>query len=206
MGKCYIVGAGENFGIPLKKEPGDCVIAADAGYTYLMEAGIDPDIVVGDFDTLKYCPEHSNVVKLNPIKDVTDTWEAVTIGLNKGYEDFYLYCCTGGRIEHTVANIQLLSRIADEGGQGFLFDEKNILTVIKNSEISFNEKETGFISVFSLNDKSMGVSISGLKYELKDAELTNAFPLGVSNEFVGKASHIRVTDGTLLIIFPQKIK
>ena len=72
--------------------------------------------------------------------------------------------------------------------------------MIKDSEIEFPSKENGFISVFSLSDKSEGVTISGLKYEIENAELTNNFPLGVSNEYIGKPSKISVKKGILLII------
>jgi thiamine pyrophosphokinase len=106
----------------------------------------------------------------------------------------------GGRIEHSIANIQLLTRIAEEGGIGYLYDDNKVLTVIKDSEIEFPTKENGFISVFSLSDKSEGVTISGLKYEIENAELTNNFPLGVSNEYIGKPSKISVKKGILLII------
>lgn len=202
MKKCYIVGAGENFGLDFKAEDGDMIIAADAGYKYLMEAGIAPDMVVGDFDTLKYVPDHPDIVKLPIEKDVTDTWQAVSIGLDKGYRDFRLYACMGGRIEHTIANIQLLSHIANEGGRGYLYDEKNVVTAIKDSDIAFEDSGQGIVSVFSLTDESRGVSIEGLKYELKDSVLTNRFPLGVSNEFIGKPAYIKVEEGILLIVYP----
>ena len=206
MKKCYIIGAGENFGLDFKAEDGDMIIAADAGYKYLMEAGIVPDLVVGDFDTLKYVPDHPNIVRLKPEKDITDTWEAVTRGFEKDYKEFHLYGCMGGRVEHSIANIQLLTRIAEEGGRGYLYDAKNVLTVIKDSLMEFEKREEGFISVFSLADKSMGVEISGLKYEIENAELTNNFPLGVSNEFIGRPSRIGVKKGLLLIIYPEAIK
>lgn len=205
MKKCYIVGAAPCSDIFIKPEEGDLIIAADAGYRTLQDAGVTPDIVVGDFDTLMYVPDHPNVVKLSPIKDVTDTWEAVTIGFEKGCTEFHIFGCMGGRVEHTIANIQLLSHISAEGGRGYLYDEKNILTVIKDGErITYDATENGFISVFSLTDRSSGVNISGLKYNVTDAELTNTFPLGVSNEFIEKPSYISVSEGTLLIIYPQK--
>ena len=205
-GKCYIVGAGENYGLDFKPEEGDYIIAADAGYRYLQEAGIIPDMVVGDFDTLKYVPDHPNIIRLKPEKDITDTWEAVTRGLENGYKEFHIYACMGGRVEHSIANIQLLVRIAEEGGKGYLYDAKSILTVIKDSELEFEKRENGFISVFSLADKSVGVEISGLKYEIENAGLTNNFPLGVSNEFIGKPSRISVKKGTLLIIYPDSVR
>lgn len=199
--RCYIVGAGENYGLSFKPEEDDYVIAADAGYKYLLEAEITPDMVVGDFDTLKYVPDHPNIVQLKPEKDITDTWEAVTKGFEKGYKEFHLYACMGGRVEHSIANFQLLSHIAEEGGRGYLYDDRSIITVIKDSEISFKARENGFISVFSLSDTSIGVEISGLKYEIKDAKLINSFPLGVSNEFIGKPAKISVKNGTLLIVY-----
>ena len=126
--RCYIVGAGENYGLNFTPEEDDYVIAADAGYKYLLEAGITPDMVVGDFDTLKYVPDHPNIVQLKPEKDITDTWEAVTKGFEKGYKEFHLYACMGGRVEHSIANFQLLSHIAEEGGRGYLYDDRSILT------------------------------------------------------------------------------
>lgn len=201
-GKCYIVGGGENFGLTFKTVDGDCVIAADAGYQYLKDAEIKADIVVGDFDSLEYVPDHPGIVKLNPVKDETDTWEAVRLGMEKGYREFHLYACTGGRIDHTMANIQLLKSIAEKGGRGYLHDKRSILTVIKDSTVSFDDSMNGYISVFSLSDNSVGVNIKGLKYEVEDAALDNSFPLGVSNEFKGIKSEISVRNGSLLIIYP----
>ena len=205
MSRCYIVGAGENYGLDFHVREGDYVIAADGGFRYLDEAGIFPDMVVGDFDTLKYVPVHPEIVRLNPVKDETDTWEAVRMGLKKGYREFHFFCCMGGRIEHTIANLQMLSRIAELGGKGYLYDDRNVLTAIKNSEIELTEKKNGFISVFSLSDESRGVSIRGLKYELEEAVLTNRYPLGVSNEYIGRPAYISVREGSLLIVYPRSL-
>ena len=202
-GKCYIVGGGENFGLTFKKEPGDYVIAADAGYRHLEKVGLRADMVVGDFDSLGTIPDHPNLVKLNPIKDVTDTWEAVRLGLKKGYTEFHLYACTGGRIDHTVANVQLLSNLAESGSHGYLYDKDSVLTVIKDSSIAFDASKKGYLSVFSLTNESKGVTLNGFKYELTDSTLSNTFPLGVSNEFIGKDSEISVKEGSLLIVFPR---
>ena len=204
MSICYIVGAGENYGLAFKKEDGDYVIAADGGFRYLQEAGTVPDMVVGDFDTLKYIPQHPNVIRLNPVKDVTDTWEAVRLGMEKGYKEFHLFGCMGGRTEHSMANIQLLTHIAEEGCKGYLHAKSEILTVIINGSIEFNESMNGFVSVFSLSDKSSGVTLEGLKYKMTDGELKNNFPLGVSNEFIGSKALIKVKEGCLLIVFPKE--
>lgn len=202
-GKCYIVGGGENFGLTFKKEPGDYIIAADAGYRALKEAGIEADMVVGDFDSLGMIPDHPNLIKLNPVKDVTDTWEAVRLGMEKRYSEFHFYACTGGRIDHTMANVQLLKYLAEKGSKGYLYDKDSVLTVIKDSSVSFDDTWNGYISVFSLSDDSKGVRIRGLKYNVNEISLNNSFSLGVSNEFTGNDSEISVQEGCLLIVFPR---
>ena len=200
---CYIVGAGENTGLDFQKKDGDYVIAADGGLAYLQEAVIGADLVIGDFDSLGKKPSLPNVISLSGEKDDTDMLAAVRAGLAKGYETFYIYCGTGGRFEHTIANIQTLGFLAANGKRGFLVESNSIVTVISGACISFDGASKGYISVFSYSETSTGVFIEGLKYELKNATLTNTFPIGTSNEFMGKSSTISVTDGVLMIVFPK---
>ena len=131
---------------------------------------------------------------------------AVREGVNKGYERFHIYCGTGGRIEHTIANMQLLTELSQSGKRGFLFGKDYIITAVTNGTLELPEHASGFVSVFSHSDRAEGVCIKGLKYELQDAILTNSFPLGVSNEFIGKRGRISVENGTLFIVFPMEAK
>lgn len=200
---CYIVCAGENYGIDFVPGDGDLVIAADGGYAYLNEAGMVPDIVIGDFDSLGYAPTGENVIKLNTCKDETDAYSAVEKGFELGYKLFRIYCATGGRIDHTIANIQLLSHIAEKGGRGEIYDKDSVLTAIHNGEYALLENLSGYISVFSLTNESRGVYLENLKYELHGESITSTFSIGTSNEFVGKKAKIKVTDGTLLVVYPR---
>lgn len=203
-GICYVVGAGENYGIDFVPTPKDIVIAADAGLKYLEECKIVADLIIGDFDTLKFIPKQPNVIALNTEKEDTDMFAAIREGIKLGYETFYVYCGTGGRIDHTIANLQMLAYLSENKKQGFLFDGDNVITAISNRIISFREILSGYISVFSYLERAEGVCLQGLKYELEDSVLLNTFPLGVSNEFIGKKSSISVKSGTLLIVFPRK--
>ena len=203
---CHIVGAGDFYGIDLPLSSEDYIIAADGGLSYLEQEQITADLIIGDFDSLGGVPNHPNVIALNSEKDDTDTLAAVKEGIKVGYDTFSFHACVGGRIEHTLANIQTLAYLAQNGMQGFLFDKDDILTVVTNGDFSFASHENGFISVFSLSDQSTGVCLKGLKYELDKANLTNTFPIGVSNEFIGKPSTIMVGDGMLLIGFPRRYK
>lgn len=203
-GICYIVGAGENFGMDFQPAPEDFVIAADAGLSHLAQAGIAADLVVGDFDTLNAAPRHPNVIALSAEKNDTDMLAAVREGMKAGYAVFCIYGGTGGRIEHTLANLQVLAFLSENGRQGFLVDRDSVMTAITNGKISFGKIPFGYVSVFAHSEKAEGVCLRGLKYELDGAILTNLFPLGVSNEFIGGESSISVENGTLIIVFPRK--
>lgn len=201
---CYIVGAGENYGLDFTPSSNDFVIAADAGLCYLEQCGIAANLVIGDFDSLKNLPAHPNTLALNPEKDDTDMLAAVREGIKAGYSVFHIYCGTGGRIDHTIANLQVLAYLAQNNMRGFLFAKDTVMTTITNCKITFAKIPSGYISVFSYTEKSEGVYLQGLKYELNNATLTNTFPLGVSNEFIGKESSISISDGTLLIVLPKE--
>ncbi|MCR5777434.1 MAG: thiamine diphosphokinase [Lachnospiraceae bacterium] len=207
MNKCFIVGAGDFFGLDVLPDGDDYIIAADGGYDYLERLGIHPDLVIGDFDSRSgEIPEHENILELPVMKDDTDIGAAVCAGFEKGYTEFHIYGGTGGsRFSHTMANIQLLANIAEQGGRGFLYGQTEISTVILDSEFVYPAQDKGYISVFSLSDASEGVSIKGLKYELEDATLKNTFALGVSNEFKGEEVSIKVDTGTLLIVYEKEL-
>lgn len=199
---CYITGGGIHYG-PLFTPTGkDLVIAADAGLRYLKDYGIRTDYIIGDFDSLDYIPQSPNVIRLNPEKDMTDMSAAVDIGIEKGYRLFHLYGGTGGRIDHTIANLQLLASLAEQGMRGFLFGQDAVITAIHNTSLAFRAVPSGYVSVFSHTERSSGVCLKGLKYALTNAVLTNTFPLGVSNEFTGTTSSITVGNGTLLVVMP----
>ena len=201
---CYIVGAGENYGLDFDIKPGDYVIAADGGFCHLAGQGITPDLVIGDFDSAKEKPNHSNIVELKTDKDFTDTFEAVKAGENLGYGTFYIYGGTGGRFDHTYGNIQALAYLSRQGKRGFLVDREWVTTTVTNGSIAFDANCRGYLSVLAYSDKASGVWLQGLKYTTPPIfEMCNALPVGVSNEFIGKNSSIAVADGTLVVIFPR---
>ena len=201
---CYIIGAGDNHGLDFVVTDGDYVIAADGGLASLQACGVDPDLVIGDFDSLGYTPLHHNVISLSCNKDHTDTFEAIQAGIAKGYKTFHIYGGTGGRFDHTYANIQTLAYLSQMGNAGYLVGKDYVITAITNGGISFPACCDGYVSVFAYSNEADWVSIQGLKYELDNHRLTSTMPMGVSNEFVGVESVIAVVDGTLIIVFPRE--
>ena len=232
-GICYVVGAGDCFSLEFQPSAEDLVIAADAGLRYLEQNGIAADLIIGDFDTLENAPAGANVITLSCEKDDTDMLAAVREGVKAGYTEFHLFGGTGGRVDLTIANLQVLAYLAENGWKGYLYCPQNslvrpvdkklkradycktsedafrsesIITAITNGELSFLPVPSGFISVFSYSGKSEGVYLQGLKYPLADATLANTFPIGTSNEFIGEKSRISVKNGTLMIVFPKEAK
>ena len=203
MGVCYIIGAGEDCGLNFTPAPEDLVIAADGGYRRVQAAGIHPNLVVGDFDSLGAAPEEETVIVLPTVKDVTDTWAAIVLGQERGYREFHLYGGTGGRLDHTYANIQTLAHLAKNGMRGYLYSREQIITAVCDGTVEFDAAQRGYLSVFSHDDRCTGVTLQGLKYELKDAELTSSFPLGVSNEFLGKPASVTIGSGTAVLIYER---
>lgn len=199
---CHIVGGGDFFGIRPTGE-GDFIIAADKGLLYLQNLGITPNLVIGDFDSLGHTPNGRNIIVLPCEKNDTDMGAAVAEGVMRGYKNFILYGASGGRADHTLANIQLISSLSRRGMTAIIDSRETSFTSITNGRIIFDENAKGTVSVFSHSDISSGVTISGLKYELKNGTLKNTYALGVSNEFVGKMSEISVAQGTLTVVYPS---
>lgn len=202
---CFIVGAGEvDPELNLSPRPDDLLIAADGGFAAVERMGLAPHLVIGDFDSLGGRPNHPNTVVLPTVKDETDMCAAIRLGRERGYTRFALYGGTGGRLAHTLANLQLLDGLAREGCRGFLAGEGTVATAVHNGELNFPTHMSGYLSVFCASGRAEGVTLSGLKYELSDEILTGSFPLGVSNEFVGMPAQVSVDNGTLLVLWQGK--
>lgn len=202
---CYIIGSVEIKNQKFYPKPADFVIAADGGYANLIKLGVKPDILVGDFDSLESVPKGVEIIRLPKEKNDTDTLYAVRLGLEKGYKHFHIYGGIGGRLDHTIANIQTLAFIAEQGGIGYLIGGGYTITVIKNSKISFDSAKKGIISVFCVGEKAEGVFLTGLKYPLTDYTMTKSIPIGVSNEFTGTESTVEVRNGMLAVMWNNEI-
>lgn len=208
MKKAILVGAGPIDESCLQIDEGSYLVAADGGYRSLIKAGLEADLFVGDFDTLKKeeIKNPKRKIILNTHKDDTDIFYAVKLLLKEGYDEFHLYGCLGGKIEHTIANIQVLSYITEKGKKAFLYskDGKTVVHMIKNSCIRFNPLKQGNLSVFSYNGPCHKVTEKNLLYTIDAVDLSESIPLGVSNQFIGKEAYISVEKGTLLLVLPKE--
>ncbi|RBP98303.1 thiamine diphosphokinase [Bifidobacterium aemilianum] len=187
------------------------IIAADGGMDQALRYDIHPDMVVGDFDSISQQPGadgKERVVRLPAHKDDSDLLSALKLGWSQGARRFHILGGMGGRLDHSLANIQILALLAQEGGSGFLYGDGYVLTALHNGRLDFPANHVGprrMLGVFSHADQSKGVSVRGLKYQLEGVNLPSTSPLGVSNEFLpGQPSSIEVREGTLLVSYPME--
>lgn len=201
MKRCFIFAAGTFYGLRERPAPGDFVIAADAGYRICRRAGIVPDLLLGDFDSMEQPADFSNVHRSPVEKDDTDTMLAVKTALEHDCNIIYIYGGTGGkRLDHTLANLQTLLFIRRRGARGYLYDNDFVWTVVENESLAIEKTvEWGLFSAFCLGDRAEGIDEVGFQYPLKDAVLTPEFPLGVSNHILEPTAEITVRRGALAV-------
>ncbi len=200
---CHCIGARPAIK-PVMGE-GDILIAVDGGYEQILHWGLVPDRVVGDFDSLGYVPTGDNVEQLPCRKDETDMAVAISLGKSLGADCFYLQGGLGGRLDHSVANFQLLQALAEEGRWGILFGEGQCVTVLSTGSLQFPDYYTGYLSLFALGGEATGITLDALSYTGEQLCLSPNFPLGVSNEFLkGQSGKISLGSGTLLVIWQEQ--
>ena len=200
MSICYLVGAGEFHG-QISAEDDDLIIAVDGGYDNLVRYGYTPDILIGDLDSIKSeVPESMRCVRYPKEKDETDMLLAYEAGIKLGYSEFVMLGATGGRLDHTYANLSLLLYAKEQGHNVTVIDDYGMILCIKNESISLTGNPGANLSVFAMGGDAKGVTIHGAKYEVEGVTLTPSFPVGVSNEFSSAPAFISVEDGALLII------
>ena len=200
MGICYIVGAGDFYGLITKCE-GDIIIAADGGYDSLLSHGYAPDVLIGDFDSIRSdIPDGIRAVRHPKEKDETDMFLAYSEGARLGYSEFVMLGATGGRLDHTYANLSLLLYAKEKGHNVTAMDDRSMIFCIRNEAITLAGNPGATFSVFAIGGEARGVCVKGARYEAEGVTLSPSFPLGVSNEFVDTDARISVEDGALLII------
>ena len=203
MGTCLIFCAALFDGLAAPIGTEDYILAADGGLCHLNQLNVTPHGIIGDFDSLGYIPAGAQVFPVE--KDDTDAMLAARKGLELGYRDFIFYgSLDGPRLDHTIANFQTLQFLADHGATGYLVGRDYIVTVIREETVEFAAEAEGILSLFCLGPDAEGVTLENLYYNLENGTLTSAFPLGVSNHFIGKSARISVEKGSLLALWDRK--
>mgnify|MGYP002626440075 CR=1 FL=1 len=179
----------------------DYVICADSGYKTALSAGIEPDLFVGDFDS--YSGEVKNsveIVKLNTHKDDSDSMHCANLAFDRGFTDVALVGASGGRLDHTLANLYVLRYLSEKGVKASLESDKETVQFLTPGEYNYKNKGKTF-SVFPFACDKTVVSYEGdVEYTASSLCLNSSQVVGLSNIFLGDNVKVRIISGNALII------
>lgn len=178
----------------------DFIICADGGYNHAVKMGIEPDVLIGDFDSAIHYETVADRIEYPKRKDFTDGELAVMYAKERGFDNIVLTAMTGDRLDHTIADILLLAKCKN----GMLIDDNNEIYLLRD-EIEISGRKGQIISVIPISLDTEGVATSGLEYPLCDETLYFASSRGVSNVMIEDKCKISIKKGMALVIKVEKI-
>lgn len=200
----------------LKNNIYDKVIAVDGGLVFADEAGLVIDHIVGDFDTVdplvlekyKYL-ENIDVRQFIPEKDYTDTDIAVKLAIelcSGGWTEKTVDILggTGSRLDHVLANLQMLKKFEEAGIDGMIADKNNRIRLIRNGYVLKKKGLFGkYVSLVPAGPKLEGITLEGFKYPLDRASTAFGESLCISNELMAAEGHITIEKGMAWLILSE---
>lgn len=203
MKRCVIIGGADIIDYADAKRylsSDDFYIFCDCGLKHMAGLGVEPDLIVGDFDSFKNPNLQVETIVLPCEKDDTDTVFAVKEALKRGFEDFLILGVIGQRLDHTLGNVSILKMLSDKGFKALIVDDYCEMTAL-GKEKQYIDDSYPYFSLLNIFGKTTGVTIKNAKYPLENAEITCDYQYGVSNEVLkGKIAEVSVDNGTLLLI------
>lgn len=202
--KAFIYAGGNIYPDNIEEMPkdDDLVIAADSGYNNALKMNVKPDILIGDFDSLKNLPDDVDEIYEAPCeKDLTDTQLAVEKAIERGCDEIVIVGGLDGRLDHTLSLLSILEGLYNRNIRAIITSGQNRIRYIKNSgHILLRVRAYKYFGLIACDETVKGVSIEGAKYKLKNAKLTRTLQYAVSNEIEGNCALITVKKGGLYII------
>ena len=199
MKRCVIVGGADIGNYDFIREmlrADDYIVFCDSGLKHMTELQVKPDLIVGDFDSYAgVLPDGCEVIRLCPQKDDTDTMHCVTVALERGFRRFVLLAATGGRLDHTLANLCVLAYLRQQDADGEIVTESETIVCLTEGVRRFDGHTGQTFSVFPFGCERVILSYEGAQYPLDHGVLTNSVPMGVSNVFVSDSASVTVHGG-----------
>lgn len=187
----------------IKKNSFDKIVAADGGTSKAVQAGIVPEVVIGDLDS---CPDEfftglPNTAKiLKPSQEINDLEKALSYCINKGADSVTAVGITGGQIDHELNNFSVLAKYCDKISLTVVNDHSTIL-IIRN-QLEIKTKPGQIISLIPWG-KAEGITTRGLRYPLNNESLQLGVREGARNEATEQTVEVRLRRGTILLIIPD---
>ena len=184
----------------------DLVVAADGGARYALAAGIVPDLIVGDMDSLGEEPareieRRGAELERHPVrKDKMDGHLAVLATRERGATAAEFVCAVGGRVGAVFALPHILLAAERLGLRSSAVADWGRMFVVETGYRIVEGAVGDSVSVFSLTGPATGVTLEGMGYPLTNATLEPGDTLGFHNELVGGRANVSVDGGTLLVV------
>ncbi|MEG0309449.1 MAG: thiamine diphosphokinase [Eubacterium sp.] len=189
----------------LQKYPEAMIICADGGTNFAKKAGIKPDLIIGDMDSVsqkiltQYTKEGVTILKASTHKNETDTELAVEYCIKKGFEEVVLFGALGDRLDHSFGNLYLLNRLLKAGIKGKIINEKNCIFLVEH-QVELEVKKGDTVSILSFVDRSEGINLRGFEYPVTEGVMEHYLPgYGISNVALEEHPIISVKKGILLV-------
>lgn len=203
MERCVIVGGADinNYGFIRERLcVDDFVIFCDSGLKHMKNLQVQPSLIVGDFDSHENPHLDVETIVLPCEKDDTDTVYAVKEAIKRGYDNFLLIGVIGARLDHTLVNVSILLYLDSLGKKGCIIDDYSEMEIVSSEPVSICD-DYSFFSLLNISGCAKGITITGAKYPLTNAEITCEYQYGVSNEVLsGQTAYVSVLEGCLLLI------
>ena len=180
-------------------KPEDYYIFCDSGLFHKEGLNVEPDLIIGDFDSHEKVDTGSEIITLPEMKDDTDSLSGVKLALKRGFKDFLLLGMTGRRMDHTLCNLYLLSYIKSHHGKALIVDDWSEMDFVDNEEV-FISDSYAYFSLIAWKGKCEGVNIENALYPLSSAVIEPEYQYGISNEPLKGGSRVWVEKGSLLLI------
>lgn len=190
-------------------EAADIVIAADGGAALALAAGVRPHVVVGDMDSLAGDALDAlrragvDIRTFPPRKDETDLELALLEAVRRGADDITIAGALGGRLDHTLGNVYLLTMAQLRGRNVRIVDGRvEAFVVWERAEIRGARGDT--VSLIPLTPEVRGVETEGLEYPLRRESLFMGPGRGISNVMLGPVARVSTSDGILLAVVTHR--
>lgn len=185
---------------------GDYLIGADGGALFLVSSGFQPDLSLGDFDSVTaeelaaIRAASKETLEYDPIdKDFTDTELAWKFAMDKKPDQLLLIGGLGTRFDHTLANVHLLRQTVDRHIDACIVDGNNRIRILA-SKAALSRSDFTYVSLLPLTATVTGITLEGFQYPLYEATLEIGQSLGISNKLQAETGSITIREGLLLVI------
>ena len=203
MSRCVIVGNARinNYAL-IKKyiKEDDFFVYCDGGLKHINKIGREPNLIIGDFDSHEKPDTDTEIIELPCEKDDTDTCYAMKECIERGFDEYLFVGVIGERFDHTYGNISLLLKLDELNLKGIILDDYSEMSIVprKGTTVKGN---ISYFSLLTLSEVAKGVTITGAKYNLEEAEISYSYQYGISNELIdGQEAKVFCQEGKLLLV------